>query len=273
MVSLAPGSANDDEPARAGVSIGDVLANVFHDRIVLGGAFLALFGIAVLISLALTRVYETEARLLVLPGQEYSSAALSPDGSPLGNLVADQISKAEIEVLSTNELRREVVRNLEAVALYPDLAGHTSEVAGKTAEDQAARRLGENLVIEPQQDSSVIRIRFRHPDPVVAANVVNELLQAYLGVRLAIFNRDRATFLMARRDEAEAGLAAARRLLVAFNERHGLTALPAEILLRLEQRSRLELLAMQSRQAAAEAAARRAVVGGQHGLDCRGRFS
>lgn len=83
------------------------------------------------------------------------------------------------------------VRTAIRAGLKPlqQLMARTNVPAGtpeQTALEVAVTKLDEALLVEPAVDSQIVRIIYRDPDPVMAAQVVNKIAEEYLQQHLAI---------------------------------------------------------------------------------------
>src|SRR5690606_23106706 len=100
-----------------------------------------------------------------------------------------------------------------------------------------------------------IRLGLTHPDPVIAAELLNALTRAYLDYRPAFLGEEPALGFGAQRERFEREVADAEAAIRTYLADNGLTALEAEreTLRRLYEAANLQLIAATSRQAQLEA--------------------
>jgi len=239
------------------VPIRDILAALIRGWKTLAIAFVIPVAVALAVALTLPKIYDSEAHLLVLPDRQYTEQPLTRDDSaPQQGIDAEQISKIEVEILGSRELKLAVAAQLGPHAVDPSLPDLSlKDALYDRAVNIAADRLDKAIEVESEIDSSIIRVRFSSRDPEIATTGLDRLVNDYLAYRQDIFNRDRVPFLLGKRNEANARLEKARSDLTAFNQAHDIVSLKDQIALALEEQTKLNLSAMQARETAAERAA------------------
>ena len=99
---------------------------------------------------------------------------------------ADAMGAAEVHLIGTDFF--------DPTVLYPDILPNRTESAGEIPGSQSSDLMFERAVMTFQKmlevlwikKSNLIEIRFRHQDPVVAADVVNKLSELYLDRHLQV---------------------------------------------------------------------------------------
>src|SRR5579859_2838117 len=107
---------------RFALPIREILAGLVRGRVTLCIAFLVPMVIAAVIAVGIPPVYQTEAHLLVLPAQQYAEQPLSADNAPPPSIDSDQISKIEVEILNSQEVRRAAAAGVGVHGLDRSLA-------------------------------------------------------------------------------------------------------------------------------------------------------
>lgn len=114
----------------------------------------------------------------------------------------EAVMRAEIEILTSWDLAVEVARTIGADRLVQE----SSE--GKEATEKALENVLQGLHVEAPDESNVLLIHFRHPDPEIPQETLNALIPKYFELHLKI-HRDFASFdvLTQRFDQTRAMLA------------------------------------------------------------------
>ena len=169
----------------------DLLALLWRQRGLMLGVFLVLFGLGVLASTRLKTSFTADSSLLVRLSDAY---VYNPSVGDAGRGQApqnDAIIQSEVEILGSAALKDKVIRDIGLPRLYPALGRDYARAgpAGQRAlEGQAIKAMEGGLKIATTPDVSVIRLSFSHPDPQVAALVLNTLVDEYLTYRRQVLS-------------------------------------------------------------------------------------
>ncbi|NIM98373.1 MAG: hypothetical protein GTO24_09935 [candidate division Zixibacteria bacterium] len=194
--------------------------------------------IAVTIStLMATPIYRASSKLLVKAGREdiyVSPATSSPavvdrlrDGGRVG---------AEIAILKNLNLVVDFVDRFGVGALY-DYPDRT--LKGKLFKEnrereipsvrQAQKSVLRNLEVSSVPNSNVFNVGFTWPDPVIAADVVNQLVDLYLVKHLEVHTNPQTYALLRQQAENwEKKLREAENRVEIYKRRHSITSLPEQ---------------------------------------------
>lgn len=196
VIAAAPAA----EPARDEVSLFDVVGVVLRHKLLAATIFLAILGSVTVATFMMTPIYESTAILLVKLGREFKNVS---DGS-LATPVS-QVINTEVVILRSDEVIESVVAALGPEVLYPGLmesqqaaeaeraAGDDSAASVRTPQALATRRFANNLRVEGVPDTQVIQVSFQHPDPQLAADAVNLLVDRFQERHLWAFSQAQAT--------------------------------------------------------------------------------
>jgi uncharacterized protein involved in exopolysaccharide biosynthesis len=188
-------------------------------------------------SLMLRPIYQASSQLLVKPGRE--DVYVSPTGdSPAVIDRSNQGEKvnAEIAILKSSSLVAELVDHFGVNYLYeyPDrtLKGKLFK-KNKRPEtrpvEQAHKSVLKSLEISRVPKSNVIEVTFDWPDPVIAARVVNKLVDLYLVQHVKVHtNPQTYTLLEEQAKKWEAKLRRSEKELEDFKRLHAITSLPQQ---------------------------------------------
>ncbi|MBJ3778592.1 GumC family protein [Acuticoccus mangrovi] len=149
----------------------------------------------------------------VLRGQQSSSGYIPPE----------TITETEVQVIqSTNVLSRVVDQlDLEYSQANPALRASAKDgpKSRASAESAIIDSLQRNLTVRPTGRSFVVEVSFEGSDPSYVADVVNAVMNAYLGVEVSqqrTFARDAITLLSNRLDELRTDLDSRERAVQDF---------------------------------------------------------
>lgn len=154
---------------------------------------LAVFVVIVLAGLAfaltLKTVYPAESSLLVRLGQEYVYQPRVGDAARGAVPESDAVIQSEVEILSSAQVKEKVIERIGVEKLFPDLAAgyaQASDDRQRLLMGRAVAAMTKGLKVNTAPGTPVVRLVYEHPDPVLAARVLNTLLEEYLIYRRAI---------------------------------------------------------------------------------------
>lgn len=192
---------------------------------------------AAVFSLIATPIYQASSRLLVKPGRE--DIYISPTGgSPavIERSTEGEKINAEIEILRSSALVAELVDRFGVDRLFEY---HTRTLAGmpfKESEaptippiEQIHKTVRKSLEISSVPKSNVINVTFSWPDPVIAAEVVNKLVDLYLVRHLKVHtNLPTYNLLEEQAKKWEGRLRESEKELEEFKRLHSITSFPQQ---------------------------------------------
>ena len=155
------------------LSLGDIYYIAFrHKRkIILISALGILFGLA--LPLVYPRTYQSEAKLLikyVLDNRLPSEPGGNEPRATLPDAAGRNIINTELQILTSMDVAEEVATNIG-----PD------KILGKTGASAvaAAALIKNNLTLEVPNNSDVIRLVFKHRDPVLVRDILSQIIDTY----------------------------------------------------------------------------------------------
>jgi uncharacterized protein involved in exopolysaccharide biosynthesis len=198
-------------------------------------------------TLMATPIYRASSQLLVKPGREdiyVSPTAASP--ALVERSYEGQKVNAEISIIKSIKLVDNLIERIGVSTLYgyPDRTLKAKLLKSELLKGKlpkeiiereippreiALRSMLNNLEVSAAPRSNVIEVGFEWPDPVIAARVVNTLIELYLDEHLKV-HADPQTYdlLENQAKKWEQGLRNAERNLEAFKRRHSITSLPEQ---------------------------------------------
>jgi uncharacterized protein involved in exopolysaccharide biosynthesis len=198
------------------------LRDVCHALIRFRGILVALSGLglagALLAFFIASPVYESEAKLMVRRAPENKATPAATDKSQAKAAARDSAARlnAEIEILTSLDLAREVVEELRPESLLARTRGGNDPI-------QAAALVRQRLQVEVRRQSNVLRVRFRHRDPAVAQRALRSVLDHYGKRHVALHGGGLQEEVVSRtREELRQRLEAAEAELRAFEARKGI---------------------------------------------------
>ena len=187
------------------VSLRDLLTVIFSKLHVCIGIFLVIVAVTVAIAFFTDPVYKVGANVLVKPALEPTLKLLAPTPTHLSaNPVSVQDINSEVQILSSQQLLRQVVRKLKLVeadapkgylsCLFADakLYVHKQLVEYGLAqecnpEDYALATLQEKLQVKPIALSNMVDISLTGASPDRIAKIVNTLLADYVEYHVDLY--------------------------------------------------------------------------------------
>jgi uncharacterized protein involved in exopolysaccharide biosynthesis len=259
--SQALSNAVDAPPQRSGFDqLGEIaeqtLALLRRQRRLFGavsGGMLAALAIAILLQ---TPLYESTALMLVKFGRELVYQPEIGSDQSFATRDKETVINSELAILRSQPVIEGVVNQIGLEKLYPGLAEQLPQATPGSELDEALARERWLLVAEATErlrlglsaqalpDAEVLQVSFQHPDPIVAAETVNVLVDRFLDAHLSAFSEPEiVVFLTQRVEEYEQRLAESEGALREFEVAHPAFAFdsPQQMLLqsRDEQRAGL----------------------------------
>jgi uncharacterized protein involved in exopolysaccharide biosynthesis len=148
--------------------------------IAVGGIFFAL---------SQKTAYPARASVLVRLGEEYVYQPQVGDAARGAVPENDQLIQSEVEILSSAQLKEEVINRIGLGVLYPSLGkafDHGTVDQRQKAMSKAVASMDKALKIETALGAPVVRLTFTNDNPQVAALTLNTLLDQYLVYRRGI---------------------------------------------------------------------------------------
>ena len=147
------------------------------------------------IAFMLTPQYEADSKILIRVGREYIPQTDAPVG---GNTVMPSPTMQETidtegEILTSNDLLRELLQRVTIRRLYPDL--YDSPPSDMSLEDAALKALHSDLGVDPVKLSNVLTISLRNGDRSVAVEALQQLLGMFQIRHVAAFSHHRSALL------------------------------------------------------------------------------
>lgn len=232
-------------------SLRELLLSAFQD----GRRIVILMALTLLLAggaaVAIKPTYMASSTLLVLLSPEY---AYRPEAGAETfvnmALERDAILSSETSILTSTKLQYEVVNKIGPERLYPDtvqpegwlmrifhrLLGQRST---RNPLDLSVDQFSQNLMAFPDKSGNTIQVGFRHRDPVLAAEVVNDLVAAYLAARESVYLDVQSDLVQRQVDKLHDSLGLASAELDKYQRESGISDFPTQLDVLLRQQGDL----------------------------------
>ncbi|RJP79165.1 MAG: hypothetical protein C4524_05820 [Candidatus Zixiibacteriota bacterium] len=150
--------------------------------------------------------YEASAKLLLERDPELEKALLLRVSASSQSDDASYTYTKESEIMTSRPVLERVINTLRLVDFSDTLLYKVPRDREKAMQD-AVRGMSKSLIITPTTDPSIIKVAYQDGNPLLAASVVNTLVDRYMEYRFEIFNDDQTiAFLNRQIEEAAAKL-------------------------------------------------------------------
>lgn len=195
-------------------------------------------------------VYEASSRLLVKFGREnvYMPTAPTAGGSSpiLFDSSREERINSEVEIIKGRNLIEKVIRDLGVKNIYPGI-DKKPVIPRPSFEkisplEKATLVFEKKLSVEGVTKADIISIKFQHNNPIVAAKVVNKLIDVFLEHHLAVYKQvQEYGFFDEQAKLLEKKLNDSEDELETFRRQNSITSLQEQKTLLLKQISDLEV--------------------------------
>jgi polysaccharide chain length determinant protein (PEP-CTERM system associated) len=239
-----------DMPPEIQPSLRDFLNILFKRKVQVLVFFISTFCAVAIATFAMQPIYEASSQILVKIGREnlYVPTVPGSGNSPVVTVHREEQVNSEIEIIKSRTLAEEVVKALDPKAIYKELRDEQSGIlalvfGSKTRlspEEMAVVKLEKDLTVEAVKKANVIQITYRNRNPIVAATVVNTLVEFFLQRHLDVFKSPESySFFEEQSRLLKEKLTQSEDNLKYFKEKHHLTSLPEQKSLLLKEASDL----------------------------------
>ena len=175
------------------VNVKDVFNMIFRRRRLLRICAVGTV-IATILGAWLLPRYKGEAKFLLMRGRVDPVISTSPEQNAFAlaaePVITDEELKSEVELLTSYDLEREVVR-----AVHPEKVKHGFPIMAKLTgwwmtpeekEASAIRKLDKDLNVEVTKGTNIILVEYKNFDPEVAKAVLEKIKDAYLARHMRV---------------------------------------------------------------------------------------
>jgi uncharacterized protein involved in exopolysaccharide biosynthesis len=163
---------------------------------------------------------------------------MTPTDQQQGSNEHREILYSDADILRSPDLIRDVVNTVGLARLYPQIAAQNHGDTRKMA--QAVQTFTADLVVEVGLQSDVLTVSFLNPDPHVAHDAVQDLLNQFFAQEAAVYNNPQLRFAEDEAKTARGTLTAAQDKLSAFKAQHNIADLSQQVTQLLSARTDVE---------------------------------
>lgn len=159
----------------------ELLLVLWSERAGMFLVFAAVFAVGAALAVSLPRTYSARSSLLVAETTEGPTASRSA-------------VRTELEILSSVELKRRVLREVGLSAVDPRLAAEWARSGSqrrREIEIGVLRAFASRLEIAPDEADRVVRLRYRANEPEAASRVLSTFVDEYVAYRREVFGATR----------------------------------------------------------------------------------
>ena len=186
--------------ARTRYAPSDFVTLLWREKGFMALVFIAILALGIAAAMTLKTSYTAYSSISVRLGQEYVYQPRSGDAGRGALPNMDDVVQTEIEIMQSRPVAERAIQAIGLARLYPKL-----NQGDKDAMDKAAAQVQKAFQTESAPDTSIIKVSFKHADKVLAARVLNALMEAYLARRMELLQPN-APAVQAQRQAADARL-------------------------------------------------------------------
>jgi uncharacterized protein involved in exopolysaccharide biosynthesis len=212
-------------------SRGDIVVLIWRERFAMLGVFLILGMLGVAAATRVKPSYPAESSLLVRLSSDYVYNPRVGDAARGAVADADQVIQSEIAILSSNSIKEKAIQDIGLARIYPKLGvayAQADLIKQHAIMGSAIKQMGAKLKIATAPDTSVVRVTYSNDDPLVAALVLNTLIDEYLKYRTTVLTAHDAGVLGDERQDFQKRLDAADAAYEKFLSDNGIGDFDAE---------------------------------------------
>ena len=218
-------------------SLGEVLAVAYRYKAALVLSFVLPVAASIALAFWLTPKFEASGLLLVNIGREYMPHPEIGDATQSAPSTSMKATiDTEVQIASSADVLRDVVRSMTVKRLYPRLAADPPR--GLPLEDAALRALSQDFSATPVKLTNVIELALRNPDRAVAKEALRVLLDRFAAMHIKAFSQDRVPVLERQARDDEERLRELQQARTGYVVRHGLYSVGEQRSLLVAQRGK-----------------------------------
>jgi len=186
---VTPFRRGEETPVRARYAPSDIATLLWRERGLMLLVFIGILALGVAGAMTLHTMYAAQSSVLVRLGQEYVYQPVAGDAARGAIPESDAVIQSEVEILSSAQLKQQVIEKIGLSRLYPKIGAGYAAAAPEDRRlmmGKAIAAMDKGLKIASTPGAPVVRITFQHSDPQMAALALNTLLDQYLVYRRSI---------------------------------------------------------------------------------------
>jgi uncharacterized protein involved in exopolysaccharide biosynthesis len=217
--------------ARLRPSRSDLVTLIWRERLAMLGVFVILSLLGVAAASRVAPVYPAESSLLVRLSSDYVYNPRVGDAARGAVADSDQVIQSEIAILSSNAIKEKAIQDIGLARIDPKRGAayaRADPLRQRAIMGAVIKAISAKLKIATAPDTSVVRVTYSNPDPVVAALVLNTLIDEYLKYRPTVLTAHDAGVLGDEQQDFQKRLDAADAAYERFLSDNGIGDFDAE---------------------------------------------
>lgn len=254
------------------------LHTVFKHKYPLAAVFLAVVTVIALGSFLMTPMYRSSGRILVKLGKENFYTPSTGNQPVVDTAAREERINSESEMLKGRMLAEKVLADIGIGQIYPGInrKGLLGEIGfgQPLSELQKALLLFQrNLSAHAIRKSNIIEVQFDHPDPKMAALVVNKVVDAFIQHHIDVYRQpENYDFFSKQVQLMEKRVSDSQKELQTFKNQYNISAIGEQKAVLLRQISDMEIDLAKTRAARDENRGKRASMDEGSGQEASRRF-
>ena len=172
------------------ISVSEILAIAFRQRIKILLAFLAPVALAAAALIILPPIYRAETSLIVKTGREYMASGEGQSGTTAPTSTKQEEVNSEVAIMTNRAVIEQVINTIGLRRLYPSLVDNPPWDG--TLMDAAVVKFTKDMNVDAVKLSNVIDVSFDHTDRDLATRVLNDLIAAFQAKHAEVYVGNRA---------------------------------------------------------------------------------
>lgn len=228
------------ESLETSVSLRDILTILFRQKRTILAVWISTILLATVVAFLMTPIFEARTSILVKLGREhiYRPEVGNTGAIPQIAFESKSTIKSEIVILTSPDVIRSVIQQLDVEKLYPKLVENPPR--NMTPIQAAVVKFEKDLSVDFVKDSYVIEVTFRHEDAELAAQALNLLVEFSKEKHLQTYSAPKMSFLEQQVLLYRQKLNDSESRLQAFKQQHSVSSLVEQRRLLLEQQRELD---------------------------------
>ena len=169
--------------------VSDFVSLLWRERFRMLVVFLVIFAFGLGFAMTMNKTYQAYSSLVVQLGEEYVYNPRVGDAGRGAAAAAGQIMQSELEILGSSTVKERALQRIGLARLYPKL-GKAYAKANRTEQrliwGAAIKSMQDSMKIESAPETSVVRLAFTHENPILAAEVLNTVVDEYMAFRKSV---------------------------------------------------------------------------------------
>lgn len=192
----------------------------------------------IIVAMIPEKQYVARSVIMVKVGREFMQIPeVGTDRLPSPNMEA--ILNTEIQLLTSPDLIATTIERIGVQNIYPGLV--KKDIPPQVLRELAVMQFLRNAMVRDVKKSNLLEVFFRHEHPVVAATVVNTLVDGLKEKHLKVFSDTKTTYLEEQLKQYEEKLRGSESALSTFKQRHQAYSLEEQKSLLIKQRADIDM--------------------------------